>query len=374
MSRLGRMPGAVVGGFVLAGVVLALALYTDALGGAQTEQIFIVFATNLVMVVGVQTFMGTSGIVTFGHLSFAVLGAFITGLLTVPVEVKKTAIPDAPQFIIDASLSFPAAAAVGVMLVCVVAVVIGWPLMRLHGTEASIATFALLTIVTVVLVNMGDITRGAQTFYGVPRSTTVWSSAIIAMLVLVVARLVRDSRAGLSLRATQGSSLAAESSGVNTVRVRLILWTVSAGIMALGGALYAHYVTAFSPSNFSLPLTFLILTMVILGGQTISGAMAGALVITAITELLRRTVADIDVGNLHVEGALLTPIVLGVVTIIILIVRPLGMVGRWEVDTLAGSLSRRRRAARAADSEAASPLAGHHAESRPDPPVREREP
>jgi ABC-type branched-subunit amino acid transport system permease subunit len=341
MAHLGRWQGSLLGGLALAGIVVVLALATMWLGGPKDEQLFIVFAINLVLAVGVQSFMGTSGIVSFGHLAFAALGAFITGLLTTPVTIKQLSIPEAPSFIIDASLSFPAAAAVGVVLVSAFALVVGWPLMRLHGTEAAIATFALLVIVQVVLINAGDVTRGAQTFYGVPKETTVWTATAFAVVALVVARLVRDSNTGLSLRSTQMSSLAAESAGVNTVRVRLALWTVSAGIMALGGCLYAHYVTAFSPNNFSLALTFLILTMVILGGQTISGALLGAVVVTAITEILRRTVADIDVGPAHVEGALVTPIVLGIITIAILMARPLGMLGRMEGDAW---LRRTRRA------------------------------
>jgi branched-chain amino acid transport system permease protein len=344
MSLLRRSRTSLAGSLGLAAIVLVLALWTSVLGGAQDEQLYIVFAINLVLAVGVQSFMGTSGIVSFGHLAFAALGAFITGLLTTPVAIKQVSIPDAPSFIIDASLPFPAAAAVGVVLVAAFALVVGWPLMRLHGTEAAIASYALLVIVQVVLINIGDVTRGAQTFYGLPKETTVWSATVFAVVVIVIARLVRDSSAGLSLRATQTSSLAAESAGVNTVRVRLVLWTVSAGIMALGGCLYAHYVTAFSPNNFSLALTFLILTMVIVGGQTISGALAGAVVITAITEVLRRSVADIDVGAVHVEGALLTPIVLGIITIGILMARPLGLLGRMEGDVWLWRALRRRRA------------------------------
>lgn len=341
-SRTGRTGKALAGGLVLAGIVILMAALVSLVGGVKNEQIYILFAINLVFAVGVQTFMGTSGIVSFGHLAFAALGAFITGLLTTPVAVKQTSIPDAPQFIIDASLPFFQAAIVGVVLVSIIALIVGLPLMRLNGTEAAIATYALLVIVQVVLLNIGDITRGAQTFHGVPKETTVVVATIFAVVALVVARLMRSSLAGLSLRATQGSSLAAESSGVRTLRVRLVLWVASAAIMALGGCLYAHFITAFSPNNFTLTMTFLILTMVILGGQSISGALTGAVVVTAITEALRRMVADFNLGPLEVEGALLTPIVLGILTIAILVARPNGIMSRLEIEDLAGAFRRRR--------------------------------
>lgn len=345
-----RARAALGGSVILAGLVLAGAALVGGFGAETDEQVFIAFAINLVFALGVQAFVGSAGIVSFGHLAFAAIGAYVAGILTTPTSIKMSSIPDAPSLFIDASMSFVPATAVAILVVCVVAAVIGVPLMRLNGNEAGIATYAMLVIVQVLLLNADTVTRGSQTFYGLPAETGLWSAAAFAVLALLAVRFVRDSNAGLSLRATQGSSLAAESSGVRTTRVRLFAWVASAGVMALGGSLYAHLVTAFSPNNFSLVLTFTVLTMVVLGGQSVTGAFVGATLVTAVTETLRRSVDDVTIAGWTIEGALLTPIVLGVITILVLILRPRGLVGRLEVERLpAAILSRigRRRSAQA---------------------------
>lgn len=340
MISLGRARSAALGSVILATVVALGALLVGDYGATADSQVFITFAINLVFALGVQTFMGTSGIVSFGHMAFAAIGAFASGLLTTPVAIKMSSIPDAPQFIIGASLPFVPAALIAVVIAAAVAFVVGMPLMRLHGTEAGIATYALLVIVQVLLLNADTVTRGAQTFYGLPAETGLWSAAIFAIAAIFAARFVRDSNPGLSVRATQGSSLAAESAGVRTTRARMVVWVASAGVMALGGCLYAHFVTAFSPNNFSLTLTFTVLTMVVLGGQSIFGAFVGATLVTAITEILRRSVSDVTLGGWTIEGALLTPMLLGVITIVILILRPQGLADRREAEELPGLIRR----------------------------------
>lgn len=336
-----RGRAALGGSAILAGLVLLGAVLVGGFGAETDEQVYIAFAINLVFALGVQTFVGSAGIVSFGHLAFAAIGAYVAGILTTPTSIKMSSIPDAPSIFIDASLPFVPATIVAVVVVCIVAAVIGVPLMRLNGNEAGIATYALLVIVQVLLLNADTVTRGSQTFYGLPAETGLWSAAVFAVVALLAVRLVRDSNAGLSLRATQGSSLAAESSGVRTTRVRLVAWVASAGVMALGGSLYAHLVTAFSPNNFSLVLTFTVLTMVVVGGQSITGAFVGASLVTAVTETLRRSVEDVSIAGWTIEGALLTPIVLGVITILILILRPRGLLGRMEAEQVPRQIGKR---------------------------------
>lgn len=337
-----RAKAAVIGSAVLGTLVLLAATGVSNFGGATDGQVFIAFAINLVFALGVQTFMGSSGIVSFGHMAFAAIGAFAAGLLTTPVGIKLSSIPEAPTFLIDASLGFVPATLVAMVIAGLVAVVVGIPLMRLHGTEAGIATFALLVIVQVVLLNVDTVTRGAQTFYGLPKETGIWAAAIFAVVALFASRLVRESDPGLSVRSTQGSALAAESSGVRTTRSRMVVWVASAMVMALGGSLYAHFVTAFSPNNFNLTLTFTVLTMIVLGGQSIFGAFVGATLVTALTEFLRRSVTTLSVGAVSIEGALLTPILLGLITIVILMLRPQGLADRTEPEQLPAAVRRSR--------------------------------
>ena len=83
---------------------------------------------------------------------------------------------------------------------------------------------------------------------------------------------------GLGLRSSSEDELAARVSGVNVVGGRLVFWVASAAIAALAGSLYAHYVLAILPKAFYFDLTFLSVTMLIVGGRSVSGAVIGTAV------------------------------------------------------------------------------------------------
>ena len=160
---------------------------------------------------------------------------------------------------------------------------------RLEGSAATISTLGLLIIVHGIIIGWRDVTRGAQSFFGVPRETDLWTAAIGVMIALVVARLYRDSRSGLRLRAGRENAIAAAAVGVNIPKERLISFVLAGAVMALAGALLAHFLGAFSPKKFYFHDTFLLLAMLIVGGMsTVTGAVTGAVVITLVTEVLRR--------------------------------------------------------------------------------------
>jgi branched-chain amino acid transport system permease protein len=118
---------------------------------------------------------------------------------------------------------------------------------------------------------------------------------------------------------------------------------LSAAIVAVGGSLYAHSLGVVSPNLFYFELTFTILTIVIIGGRSISGVVAGALIVTAVTELLRRLVTGLGDGNDHLFA--LVPIGPAVIVLLILSLRPEGLLGRWELDELLKRPSRLQRRA-----------------------------
>ena len=143
-----------------------------------------------------------------------------------------------------------------------------------------------------------------------------------------------------------------KSVGVNIGRDRLSAWVLSAGIAAAGGVLYAHLVLSFAPQSFFFDMTFLLLTMVILGGPTVSGALVGAVVISVLTEFLRRQESGFTLGPIEVDQAFgLTTIVLGLIVLLMVIVRPTGLLGRWELDEWIGRGMRRHKARRVAADE-----------------------
>jgi branched-chain amino acid transport system permease protein len=318
-------------------VLLALLIaWIETAGSATTQRVAETFLINLVAVIGIQVFMGNSGVVSFGHVSFVAMGAYISGLLTTPSTIKElpTGIPHAPSFILHAQLGFLPAGLITIAIVTVFAAVIGIPLVRLSGGAAAIATLSLLVIVETVIDNWSAVTRGPQTYFGIPGYTTVGWALGFAVVAIVVARLFRESGIGLRLRATRTDELASTAVGVDITRARWAAWTLSAAIAAGAGVLWANYFLAIAPQDFYFDLTFSLLVMVIIGGPTVSGVVVGAATITVVTEFLRRREnSRVDIGPIHIGQLLgLTTIVLGLLVVLTMIFRPEGLLGRWELD------------------------------------------
>lgn len=319
-------------------LLLTLAIVWVQEGGSATDQrVALTFLINLVAVIGMQTFIGNSGVISFGHVAFVGLGAYGSAILTTPPEIKETAsaIPDAPGFLLAANLSFLPATLVTVVFVAIFAAIVGVVFVRMSGAAAAIATLSLLIIVRVVLGNWGEVTRGPKTFFGVPEYTTVWWALGWAVVCITVARLFRESGTGLRLRASRTDELASSAVGVDIKRARWYAWILSAAIAAVSGALYAHLILAFAPQQFYITLTFTLIVMVIVGGSSVSGAVVGAAAVSIVSEFLRRGESGFVIGPIQVDSAFgLTTLVLGLLVLATVILRPGGLLGRWELDEL----------------------------------------
>jgi branched-chain amino acid transport system permease protein len=205
--------------------------------------------------------------------------------------------------------------------------------MRLSGAASVIATFALLVIIHVVLVNWSEVTNGPRTLFGLESYTTLWVTVVWGILILILACWFKETSLGLKLRASREDERAAASIGVNTVIVRWVAFILSAFVAGVAGALWAHFITSFSPLAFYLTYTFLIITMLIIGGAgSVTGAVVGTLLVTAIFEGLRAIENAINLGSLFpftVSG--LTEVCLAIALILILIFRPAGITGGREL-------------------------------------------
>ena len=124
------------------------------------------------------------------------------------------------------------------------------------------------------------------------------------------------------------------------------MWVASAGLSAVAGALYAHTVLAILPQAFHFQLTFLIVTMVIIGGQSITGAVVGTVAVSLLAEALRRAENGISFGSIQLnEAPGLTTMVLGLIIVLTLTLRPQGLLGRWEIDELFARIGALKRSA-----------------------------
>lgn len=321
---------------VVAVLVVPLVLITltvQMLEQVVLQRIVIVMFIHLILVLALQMFTGNSGVVSFGHIAFMGIAAYASALLSMTPAAKAAALRSGYPFIEQLHLPFIPALIGGALFTAFVAALIGFPLSRLSGAAAVIATFALLVIVHTVLMNWSEVTNGPRIIFGIEGHTTLGISAVFGVLSVIAAYWFKETALGLKLRASREDEKAAASIGINIIIVRWIAFILSAFIAGIAGGLWAHFITIFSPIAFYLVQTFLIITMLIVGGMgSVSGAVIGTLAITAIFEGLRAIENTVNMSNL-IPGTLagFTELLLAAALIVLLIRRPAGITGGEEI-------------------------------------------
>jgi branched-chain amino acid transport system permease protein len=226
--------------------------------------------------------------------------------------------------------------AVAVAAGALVAFVVGLPIFRLSGLLLAMATLAFGIIIYYVLVNWATVTGGPSGLAGIPplalggfRFDTDARMLVLAwgalLVVIALAGNVVDSRIGRALRAIHGSEAAAAAVGIDTARLKVGVFALAGAITALGGALYAHYVTFINPSPFGFAYSVELLVMVVLGGvASIWGAVLGAAAVVLLVEGLRAALPLLTAAHGAAEYEIA---VFGVLLMAFMIFLPSGLAG-----------------------------------------------
>jgi branched-chain amino acid transport system permease protein len=315
-----------------AGMALVLGLTIlgfDAATGFGYTNILTSLVLWLIIALGFQVFVGSTGAISFGHPAFVALGAYTAGLLTLPAAMEKTALPHLPIWLAEIELGLWPALLVGAAVPATLALVIGPIVMRLTGIAAGIMTFGLLVIVNEVIRNATPLTRGNATFYGVPRLTTLAECVLVMVAVVAVCLAYKYSRWGLRARAVSQDPIAAEMTGIRVVTARIGAFVLSAFICGLGGALMAFFLTAFSAKSFYIGMVLPMMIIVLLGGMnSVAGVLTGAVILTFWQHVMRL----IETGGLgFAVPPGLSDMTLGLGLVAILYFRPAGLLGSGEV-------------------------------------------
>ena len=319
-----------LGGPVL--LVVAAAL----LGGAASSSTEVYFVNALVavsIVVALYAFVGNSGVLSFGHISFVAVGAWVAGVLSVPRAEKPAIMQYLFPFLRDHTVGNVQSLAIAAGVGGVYALLVGLPLMRLSGLTAGIATFGVLEITHNVLRYYEKIGPGSNAFSSVPETTGLLQAALGAVIAIVVVFAYQSSRFGRLLRATREDVAAARAVGVSVYRQRLVSFTLSGALAGFAGGLYVHLLPITTETVY-LDLTFVTLAMLVIGGMiSLWGAVVGALAVSALDSLLAQAENGLDVGGLTVDlpaGTRL--VVVGTLMALVLIVRPSGITGGRELS------------------------------------------
>lgn len=315
------------------------------LGTFTSDSLQLQFRSVLVtttVVVALHVFIGNSGVISFGHVSFVALGAFAAGVATAPADVKPLALPELFPFLAELELGNVESLVLAAALGGAYAFVVGIPLMRLSGLAAGIATFAVIIITNNIFRNWERIGPGAKTLTQVPETTGFLQATIGLLIAMAVAYAYQRSPQARMLRAAREDPAAAQASGVDIYRQRLLAFTLSGALAGLAGGLLVHLLGSLTTQQVFLDLTFITLAMLVIGGiGSLWGAVLGSLFIAGLNSYLAEADRGVRLLGLDVDlpsGTRL--IVLGTIMALVLLFRPAGLTGGRE---LAWPFARRSR-------------------------------
>jgi branched-chain amino acid transport system permease protein len=329
--------------FLLIAIVAAAAVF---FGARMVNNDYVFFAGYtvlqfIVLATAWNILGGYTGYVNFGSAAFFALGAYSTvALHKFSPQVYKPWIDQLPDSIAATMhaildpvvqaifpLPIPAMIAVGGIVSAIVGLGTGYLTLRLRGAFFAIATLALAVVLQTLVVNW-DYVGGSRGAYIIrPNEIAVIGSYIqylfLLMLALVVialttARGIERSQLGYGFATIRDDELAAEASGVPTLKLKLIATTLSGALMGMAGAPFPYYIGYLQPSSaFGLEYAVNSIAMPMIGGTTSwVGPLIGAILLGSLQQIATVTISS--AVNLLIVGLLLVGFV---------IIAPNGIVG-----------------------------------------------
>lgn len=226
--------------------------------------------------------LGHTGLLSLSHGAFYGVGAYASALLAM-----ATGWP------------FPATLVFAFLFTAALAALLALPLLRLRGDYFILGSLGFQVILTDIIYNWDDVTNGPWGLSGVPRPALAGFEATshleytilyvpIAAACVAIAHYFTNTAFGRVLNAIREDEVATTALGKSVPRFRVAAFALSAGLAAVGGVMYAHYVTYIDPTSFTFLESVYILSLVVVGGvANTRGPLLGALVLVLAPELLR---------------------------------------------------------------------------------------
>jgi len=334
MSR--GMKRGFIGAAILCVLLIIIGLITSYFGSRYQLRLVYSAYVNLLVVLGLQVFMGNARITNLSHSAFMGIGAYAAAICVTPQNIKALSLPSAPWGLNAFSIDPISSALIAIAITGVVAFLVGLFIVRLSGIGATIVSLAFLVIIHSLFLYRTDIFKGNQAFFGIPQVFNLTSVVILAALVVFAVRIFRESKIGVALRASADDEIGALSMGVDMYRLRLIAWVFSGMLLAVAGIAYAYFLGTISARPFYFNHVFLTLAMLIFGGMgTVTGAVLGTFLISLGLEMVRWLETGPIVLGVDLPEVLgLSGIALGAVIVLTMALRPSGIMGETEIEDL----------------------------------------
>jgi branched-chain amino acid transport system permease protein len=288
------------------------------------QRIVLLAGINVILAVGLNLINGTTGQFSIGHAGFMAVGAYGAAFFGVKLAPLFQRLLGAGA-VADA-VTFNVALLIGAVLAGVSGLLVGAPSLRLRGDYLAVVTLGFGEIIRISFNNARFL--GAATGYfgdtpaGLPAYTSFfWVYAWAIAIVILISNLT-FSQTGRSLAAIREDEIAAEAMATPTTRLKVLAFSLSAASAGIAGGLFAYMQSGIRPEDFSFDKSIDMIVMIIIGGLgSISGAIVGGVFVAVTLELMR----DLQQYRLVLYALLL---------IIIMLVRPEGLLGSRELPAL----------------------------------------
>ncbi|MDR3255135.1 MAG: branched-chain amino acid ABC transporter permease [Synergistaceae bacterium] len=270
--------------------------------GGYTTGIVTLLAINCIAALGVSLFTGFTGIFTLGHAGYMAIGAYTTTILTIQHSVHW----------------LPAIVAGGLSAM-VIAYLIGLPTLKLVGDYYTIASLGLGEAIRLIIENWNSVTRGARGYPGIDNFTTMPVALGFLVVMAIGMFFLVNSNYGRAFKACRDDYVAASLLGFHTARYRVQSLAISGFYCGVSGALLAGFMSFIQPVMFDMTKSTELVSVVVFGGLgSMSGCLLGTTVLTLVTELFR------GISQYRM-------LIYGLVLVLVMVLRPEGIMGTSEI-------------------------------------------
>lgn len=283
--------------------ILLQGLISTGILGPYYVQILMGIGISIIMAMGTNLVLGFSGQFPLGQAGFMAVGAYATAIFTNYM----------PTY-----LGFYLSMALGVLIAGLIAVLVGFPTLRLKGDYLAIATLGVAEIIRIVIVNGGEVTNGAAGLTGILRYTS-WPVvyAFVILIIVLTMNFIRSS-IGRQVLSVREDEIAAESMGVDTTKMKVATFAFAAMTASIAGSLYVGYIGTVVPKDFTLMKSIDYLIIAVLGGL---GSMTGTIVAAIVLGAL----------NMYLQSfSEVRMIIYSLALILVMVFKPGGLLGTKE--------------------------------------------
>ncbi len=253
-----------------------------------------------------------AGQLSLASPGFFALGGYIAAIISTKVFPVSSGLYPFERLLLEMVL---AGVASGVL-----AVIVGVPALRLRGIYLALATIAFVEILRVVSLNL-DITGGAVGIFGIPQPfvnplSYLWLAGPLLLVAMLLVYRLERSRIGRAFIAIREDELAADAMGINPTYHKVLAFTLGAILAGVVGAIQAHFLNTWNARQGTFDASINVLAFVLIGGsRTFIGPVAGAMILTALPEILRplkdlRLIVNgllLTIGAIYLPQGLITP-------------------------------------------------------------------